>query len=382
MHELPDGWTLHRLLDLVMLPMGQVDPRRHPYSAQPLIAPDHIESRTGRLLEVRTAAEQGAISGKYAIAPSDVIYSKIRPALRKATLAKFDGMCSADMYPLRPTGAIDSGYLLAVVLSEAFSTFAEAVSGRSGIPKVNRSELREYVLPLPPVGEQRRIAEVLDALDTLIQRTEAIRAKQQSVQAGTIARLMTQGPTDGQSNWQRFTCRDAFKLASGIPYPSAMATSGPVPIYGASGLSGYSHRALTAGPTFSIGRVGEGGVGVVYYIPGPAWITDNALWAKWIDPRWDAEFVSSYLSWLNLRRLRSQTGQPLVTQAVIAPLALPMPPMKDQLKIVAIVRKMNASMQQIAMEKQKLLAVKQGLMEDLLTGRVRVDMADAVLEVL
>ncbi|RBQ20594.1 hypothetical protein DP939_05745 [Spongiactinospora rosea] len=379
MRKLPDGWALHRLLDVVTLPKGQVDPRRHPYSDQPLIAPDHIESRTGRLLEVRTAAEQGAISGKYAIAPGDVIYSKIRPALRKATLAKFDGMCSADMYPFRPTGAIDSRYLLAVVLSETFSAFAEAVSGRSGIPKINRSELRDYVLPLPPIEEQQRIAEFLAALDALIQRTEAILAKQQSVQSGTIACLMV---GDAQPNWQRSTCREAFKLTSGMPYPSAMSTSGTVPIYGASGLSGRGHRELTAGPTFSIGRVGEGGVGVVHYIPGPAWITDNALWAKWVDPRWDAEFISSYLSWLNLRRLRSQTGQPLVTQAVIAPLALPMPPMEDQLKIVVIVRQLNTSMQQVAMERQKLLTLRQGLVEDLLTGRVRGDAAGAVLECL
>jgi type I restriction enzyme S subunit len=169
MSEVPAHWPVRRLSDVVSLPSGQVDPRQAPHSQQVLIAPDHVESATGRLLELRTAADQDATSGKYVVRPGDVVYSKIRPALRKAVLAEHECICSADMYPMTPSLEIDSRYLLALLLSEGFSRFAESVSGRSGIPKINRQELEEFSVPLPPIGEQRRIAEVLNSVDEQIQ---------------------------------------------------------------------------------------------------------------------------------------------------------------------------------------------------------------------
>lgn len=137
---------------------------------------------------------------------------------------------------------------------------------------------------------------------------------------------------------------------------------------------------MTSGPTFVIGRVGEGGVGLVHYVPGRAWITDNALWATRINSDWCPEFVAHYLSWFNLRRLRSQTGQPLITQGVIAPLPIPCPPLEEQKEIVSILRSMIEVQEETKRELKRLRQLKHGLMEDLLTGRVRVPEAEAVLE--
>jgi type I restriction enzyme, S subunit len=123
-----------------------------------LVAPDHIEASTGRLLATKTAAEQRAISGKYVFDSGDVVYSKIRPYLRKAIVAKFPGLCSADMYPLKPGVDISSPFILAVLLGHHFSTYAESVSVRSGMPKINRAELADYSFALPPLSEQRDAA--------------------------------------------------------------------------------------------------------------------------------------------------------------------------------------------------------------------------------
>jgi hypothetical protein len=121
--EVPHGWSLVGLLDLVDLPASQVDPRVSPYREMPLVAPNHIESGAGRIISVETAASQNAISGKYPFESGDVLYSKIRPYLRKAWIAEFDGICSADMYPLRVNGA-DARFLLAVLLGDEFSSYA------------------------------------------------------------------------------------------------------------------------------------------------------------------------------------------------------------------------------------------------------------------
>src|SRR4051794_10544667 len=77
-----------------------VDPTTREYKDLPHIAPDSIERDTGRLLDFRSASEDGVTSGKYRFDTGDVLYSKIRPYLNKVLVAGFSGLCSADMYAL------------------------------------------------------------------------------------------------------------------------------------------------------------------------------------------------------------------------------------------------------------------------------------------
>ncbi len=100
--RIPVEWEERIFFDCVSISEGQQDPTQKPYHDWTLVAPDHIESKTGLLISQKTAREQGAISGKYEFSPGDIIYSKIRPYLRKAVLVDFSGLCSADMYPLKP----------------------------------------------------------------------------------------------------------------------------------------------------------------------------------------------------------------------------------------------------------------------------------------
>lgn len=185
-----EGWTTGHLANFVTLPSGQVNPTHSPYADMVLVAPDHVAPRTGKLIERKTARAQGAISGKYRFEAGDVVYSKIRPYLRKAILADAAGICSADMYPLRPGPGLNPRYLLAVVLGEDFSRFAESVSMRTGIPKLNRQEFEEYVTSLPPRADQDRIAEVLIAADKLLQVSEDQLDKLRSQKAGLMFDLL------------------------------------------------------------------------------------------------------------------------------------------------------------------------------------------------
>ncbi len=88
-----------------------------------------------------------------------LLYSKIRPELRKACIAEEDGMCSADMYSIIPSNQIDSKYLLLVFLGEKFSGFMVNQSMRVAMPKVNRNDVTNYWLSVPPLGEQLQIIE-------------------------------------------------------------------------------------------------------------------------------------------------------------------------------------------------------------------------------
>lgn len=189
--EIPEEWEVRPLLDTLRLPVGQVDPRNTPYSSMILVAPDHIESGTGRLLKKETAADQNAISGKYVFKAGDIVYSKIRPYLRKAILVDFDGLCSADMYPLTPIDKVSSQFMLSIILGCRFSDFAETASMRSGIPKINRTELAEFLVALPPFNEQEAIAEALGDVDGLLAGLERLIAKKRAVKTAVMQELLT-----------------------------------------------------------------------------------------------------------------------------------------------------------------------------------------------
>ena len=188
---IPREWEVAPLVSKIDFPEGQVDPRCLPFRDWVLIAPDHIESGTGQLIYTATAGEQQAISGKYLFEAGDVIYSKIRPYLRKAVQATHSGLCSADMYPLRPNAGLSSRFLLAVILGDQFSRFAESVSMRSGFPKINRSEMAEFSIGWPPLEEQLRISQILEGADLKGVSAESEYAKLKRLKSGLMDDLLT-----------------------------------------------------------------------------------------------------------------------------------------------------------------------------------------------
>lgn len=84
--------------ETVLIASDLVDPRSD--LNQIHVAPNHIEGWTGRRFEKSTVGRDEVISSKHQFHVRQVIYSKIRPNLAKAIVANFDGVCSADMYPL------------------------------------------------------------------------------------------------------------------------------------------------------------------------------------------------------------------------------------------------------------------------------------------
>ena len=155
--EVPEHWTVCNFQRFVQIAEGQVDPKQSPFADMPLIAPNHIQSGTGQLLGLETAAQQGAESGKYICKEGDVIYSKIRPSLRKACIAPCACLTSADMYPLRAHGSLSNEFLFRFLLSEQFSALAIVESERVAMPKINRDSLKSVTLTIPSKSEQEEI---------------------------------------------------------------------------------------------------------------------------------------------------------------------------------------------------------------------------------
>lgn len=183
MHSLFSGrgpdWTERTLEEVCEISSKLVDPREPAYLDLPHIGAGNIESKSGAVIDVRTAREEQLISGKFLFDQSTVLYSKIRPYLMKVVRPTFGGLCSADIYPLVPKhGAIDRNYLFYLLLTPAFTEYAVKGSARAGMPKVNRDHLFAYRAWMPPIQEQAGFASRLDALaDETKQLSEIIDAK-------------------------------------------------------------------------------------------------------------------------------------------------------------------------------------------------------------
>jgi len=169
-----EGWIEKKLSEVCAITSTLVDPRKIEFLDLIHVGAGNIESNTGVLLELKTAREECLISGKFLFDASMVLYSKIRPNLKKVARPNISGMCSADMYPLAPLpNQITRDYLFHLLLSKSFTDYAIQGSARAGMPKVNREHLFEFRFWLPTVKKQRVLAGKLDALHEETQRLES-----------------------------------------------------------------------------------------------------------------------------------------------------------------------------------------------------------------
>jgi type I restriction enzyme S subunit len=192
-NSLSFDWPGVSLKDVCTIQSGQVDPTTLPYSDMIHIAPDDIECETGRILEKNTAAADGVTSGKYEFAETAILYSKIRPNLRKVAFPRFQGVCSADVYPVYAANNILPGFLFRILLSDGFTAYAIANSVRSAIPKINRPAMLRYRFHLPPLDQQRALLGQFENLSTSFQLADKHRAHSRDLKHSLLEHLLSKG---------------------------------------------------------------------------------------------------------------------------------------------------------------------------------------------
>ncbi len=174
--DLPVGWEWVRFGDISSIKSELVRPEDFQNVRQ--IAPDCIEKGTGRLTDVRTVKESGIRGPNSRFYKGQIVYSKIRPSLSKAVLVDFDGLCSADMYPIDVF--INSQFMLKQILSECFLEQVRIAENRIKMPKLNQESLTAFILPLPPLTEQLQIVSKVNEIMTFCDqlKTQLISANQ------------------------------------------------------------------------------------------------------------------------------------------------------------------------------------------------------------
>lgn len=170
--EKKEGWEEKKLGEICSIESRLVEPTREEFQNLFHVGGANIVSYTGELIELKTVLEEKLTSGKFYFENNVVLYNKIRPYLVKVARPNFNGLCSADMYPLTTKETITRDFLYYLLITKDFTEYAILGSARAGMPKVNRECLFAYKCFVPPLFEQHRIVQTLDTLSQHISQLE------------------------------------------------------------------------------------------------------------------------------------------------------------------------------------------------------------------
>jgi type I restriction enzyme S subunit len=186
------------------------------------IAPEQIASGTryvglehitnaGGFIGVKEVSNGELASTKFRFGKQHILYGKLRPYLSKIARPDFEGVCSTDILPLLPGKEIDRGFLFYYLRQPHMVELATRRSIGANLPRLSPKQLAQFEIPLPPLSEQKRIADILD-------RADAIRGRQQEAEAEVAAVINSQflkvfgDPLRNPRRWPRGTFDDHLTL--------------------------------------------------------------------------------------------------------------------------------------------------------------------------
>jgi len=389
-----EGWKLKPLGDLVRIASGQVDPKDTGIARKLSVGPENLRSGGGlETAGVKTAGELGQISGKYAFDRNAILYSKIRPNLNKIALVNFDGICSADMYPIwvRDDRQAVRDFIFYVMNSERFVAYATSRSFRTGLPKINRPDLESIEVLLPPLPEQRKIAEILRTWDEALEKLTALRAAKLDRLTGLTQQVIGRGGVFPQ----RWPLKPLSAVASPIRRTSAGNNHPVMTISAKSGflmqsdkfarnMAGQSverYTLLHEGEfAYNKGNSKTAPYGCVFRLERPTALVPFVYYCFALKPGLDPEFYEHLFAAGALNHQLSRLINSGVRNDGLLNLysddfyscRVPVPPIDEQRKIA---RALTAAKQELALldgEIEALTRQKRGLMQKLLTGEWRV----------
>ena len=411
-----EGWKLKPLGDLVRIASGQVDPKDTEIARKLSVGPDNLRSGGGlETTSVRTAGELEQISGKYAFDRHAILYERFRPNLNKIALVDFDGICSADMYPMwvRDDRQAVRDFIFYVMNSERFVANATSRSFRTGLPKINRPDLESIEVLLPPLSEQRKIAEILRTWDEAIEKLEALRAAKigrhrafthslvfgtrqldhfrttdevtafrwftlpsswTSKPIGKLAREISERNGDAEQH-EVLSCSKYDGFVRSLEYFKKQVFSGD--------LSGYK-KIWRGDFGFPSNHVEEGSIGLQN-------LTDIGVVSpiytvfRFAPGKVDADYAFAVLKTGLYRHIFEVSTSASVDRrgslrwSEFSKLPFPVPPLAEQKTIAEVLGTAQSELDGLNAEIEALTRQKRGLMQKLLTGEWRVQLGKVIL---
>lgn len=249
----------------------------------------------------------------------------------------------------------------------------------SGVPTLNRNDIHPYKIPLPPLPEQQKIAEILSTWDKAIELCQKTIEELKQRNKGLAQQLLSgkkRVKSFEDSVWKKEKLRNITKIVKGEQLNSITLESyGEYPSYsGGINPSGYTNKFNTEKNTIIISEGGNSCgfvnfIDVDFWSGGHCYSLPNASLSKHIDKK----FLFYYLKNNEnlIMNLRVGSGLPNVQKKDVENFQIAHPSLEEQKRIVSILDTAASELKHYEEKLTNLKLQKKGLMQQLLTGKVR-----------
>lgn len=346
-------------------------------------------------------SENERISGMYPVLGSNGIVGYHNQSLvsgpgivvgRKGTIGKVTWI-NSDFWPIDTTYYVKSKtneislkwlfYELSYINPARFSM-------SDVVPGLKRELVHTLQIPFPPLPEQQKIADVLTTVDSAIEKSDEIIEKTHLLKRGLTKKLFTKGIGHSKfkqteigeipEEWDVVKLSDIIEIhdSKRIPLSEMERTNrkGPYPYCGANGIIDYIDNYLFDGE-FTLLAEDGGSYGrfenSAYIMSGKFWVNNHAHVLKAIKGKTTNSFILFCLNFLDLTRYIVGSTRKKLNQEQMREIRLQLPDLQEQQEIVSILSEADKKIESEVKRKEKLKQIKKGLMNDLLTGKKRLN---------
>jgi type I restriction enzyme, S subunit len=245
------------------------------------------------------------------------------------------------------------------------------LSNKGNQANLNGALVKAFPVAVPSLPEQRAIAAALGDVDALIAALDALIAKKRAVKQAAMHQLLT-GTTQlpgFSGEWEVRRIGNLAPLQRGFDLPTSQLRPGPHPVVYSNGVMNYHNQAIVKGPGVITGRSGT--IGKVHFVEKDYWPHNTALWVTSFGGN-DPKFVYYLYTHLDLARFLSGSGVPTLNRNDVHIHEVACPSPAEQRAIAAVLTDMDAEITALEQRRDKTKQIKQGMMQQLLTGRVRL----------
>lgn len=244
--------------------------------------------------------------------------------------------------------------------------------GQGGIrANIGQRDLKSVRVSLPGRPEQRAIAHAIDDASALIATLERQIAKKQAIKQGMMQQLLT-GRTrlaGFTKEWRVCTLGEVLDVRHGKSQREVEVASGRFPILATGGQIGWARTPLYSKPSVLIGR--KGTIDRPQFQDQPFWTVDTLFYTE-ISVSADPRFLYYVFLTVNWNSMNEASGVPSLSSSRIESVEVRLPDHAEQIAIREVLDDAQAEIEGLLERLQKANATKTGMMQQLLTGRVRL----------
>ncbi len=304
----------------------------------------------------------------------------------KIRVLKYDAFMDTNLMALTCLHGLNELYLYNQLTYRGLNSVADTTS----IPQINNKHIIPYIIPLPSKLEQAAIANALSDVDLLISGLEKLIAKKQSIKTGTMQQLLT-GRTrlpqfalreDGSKkgtkqselgeipeDWEVAPFGNTLAIRHGKNQKAVENPNGTVPIFATGGQIGWADQYLWNKPSVLIGR--KGTIDKPRYSDNPFWTVDTLFYSEIKDCA-NPKFIFYKFCMIDWMQYNEASGVPSLNASTIENVLTSLPLKKEQTAIATILSDMDEEIQALKQRLSKIRQIKQGMMQELLTGKTRL----------